>query len=156
MHVKRNTWLIVMVTLILGIVGLGLYAYYPSTKRVPCDSLLPGSTGKYIHLARVEDSYVYPIGNVVIEPEASWRIDLDYFGSVLTSTDLSDVKRFQRLRFACTGGDSGTAEIFINIYRNGKLLYSTGVFGEGLQNSEVGYAEAYNRLAFYSFLVFFK
>ena len=128
--------------------------YSTSAGSVPCSSVLLGSIGEYRSLARVDrDGYIYPIGNMMIDDTAQWSITVYVNGRKAMSSDLSDLRRFQNMKFVCTGRDSGTAGDSISIFRTGKLMYSTGVYNDGLQNAEIGLARAYNPVQFFYFLV---
>ncbi len=130
------------------------HRYSISAERVPCSSVLLDSVGEYRSLARVDgDGYIYPVGKLMIDDTAQWTITVDINGRKAMSSDLSDLRRFQNMKFACTGRDSGTPEDSITIFRAGKLMYSTDVYNDGLQNAEIGLARAYNPVQFFYFLV---
>lgn len=96
------------------------------------------------------DGYAYPFSALMLDESSRWELEIDdaYAGKTRT-TDRSRISRWQQMKFGCTHSEIGTPETAFRIYRNGALVYETDVvLGEGLQNQELGFIEASNRLTF--------
>ncbi len=116
--------------------------------RVTCQ---PASRGEYGPLARIDaEGYVYPLAGLMLDDGARWELVIDdVYEGTKKIADLSRMKRWQQMRFGCTGGDYGTPETSLRILRNGALMYAADVvLGEGLQAEEFGFVEAANRMEF--------
>ncbi len=138
--------------LVLGVIIVAALTARPARRRVDCGPLLASAEGSYPALAAIDaEGYVRPFGKLVLDEDARWELEInDAYEGKHRVADLSRIRRWQRLRFGCTGGDYGTPETAIRILRNGAVVYETEVvLGEGLQNREFGFIEASNRLMFW-------
>ena len=115
------------------------------------------SVGAYKHLARVDaDGYVLPFAGLNLDVTSRWELEVDdlHLGK-LRVADHDLVARFQKMRFGCTGTDTGTPETEVRVYRDGAVVYATAIeVGEGLQNQELGFVEAESRVAFWWMFLF--
>lgn len=119
--------------------------------RVDCGTVMATSNGAYTHLARVDaEGYVLPFAGLNLDVTSRWELEVDdvHLGK-LRIADHDLVARFQKMRFGCTGTDTGTPDTEVRVYRDGAVVYATAIeVGEGLQNQELGFVEAESRVAF--------
>jgi hypothetical protein len=131
-------------------------ALRPSTgEGSGCRPSLESPRGAYAHLAVVDDEgYVLPFSRLNLDDGAVWELEInDERSGVRRVRDRSLIKRLQSQRFECTGTDMATPDMGLSVYRDGALVYRTDIVkGEGLQNPELGFARAKNRLRFASLL----
>jgi hypothetical protein len=120
--------------------------------RLDCGPVIATSNGAYKHLARVDvDGYVLPFAELKVDATSRWEIEIDdlWLGK-LRVADRDLIARFQKMRFGCTGTDTGTPETEVRVYRDGAVVYATAMqLGDGLQNQEVGFVEAESKVAFW-------
>jgi hypothetical protein len=125
--------------------------------RVDCAPVLETSNGAYKHLARVDTGgYVLPLAGLKLDGTSRWELELDdvRWGK-LRVADRDLISRWQEMRFGCTGTDTGTPETEARVYRDDALVYATGIeVGDGLQNQELGFVEAENKVAFWWMFLF--
>jgi hypothetical protein len=137
---------------LVAVLVVGWLAARPSRRRVDCKPLLETARGSYPSLATVDtEGFVYPFSKITLDDGARWELEIqDAYGGKRRIGDVTRIRRLQRIEFRCTDGDYGTPETTLRLLRDGALTYDTDVvLGEGLQNRELGFIEANNRLAFW-------
>ncbi len=125
--------------------------------RVDCGPLLQTSMGAYSQLARVDaDGYVLPLAGLKLDETSRWELELvDVRLGNLRVVDRGLIARWQKMRFGCTGTDTGTPETEARVYRDGALVYATSLeWGDGLQNQELGFIEPDSKAAFWWMFLF--